>query len=58
MKININNLDLDEFDDQFVPIEKIRKKPKDRKINRDQGQPKKESSDNDTESDNYKERES
>lgn len=57
MKININNLDLDDFDAEFVPIEKIRKKPKDRKINKDQVQPKKESSGNDTESDNYREKE-
>lgn len=55
MKININNLDLDEFDDEFVPIEKFRKKPKDRKV-KAEGQPKSALSDNNDELDNYKER--
>ena len=55
MKININNLDLDEFDDEFVPIEKFRKKPKDRKVKAG-GQSKSALPDNNDELDNYKER--
>lgn len=51
MKININNLDLAEFDDEFIPVERIRKKSKDYKV-----KTKKELSDNNHESDNYKER--
>lgn len=56
MKININNLNLDEFDDEFIFIEKIRKKPKDHKADKSKGHIKKESSDNNDESDNYKEK--
>lgn len=55
MKININNLDFDEFDDEFVPIEKFRKKPKDRKVKAG-GQSKSALPDNNDELDNYKER--
>lgn len=56
MKININNLDLNEVDDEFIPVEKIRKKSKVKCTNvKTQGQV--ESSDN-GESDNYIERES